>query len=88
MQYVSGADRTPVAHAVGGADEPDARLELYGLSGRAVREGNFARLVLLDWKRETVYRSYRSKAANTQYTGMPLTGAPRAIVTGAKVTAR
>lgn len=74
MQLVERMSRTPA--------------ELYGLSGRAVREGNFARLVLLDWKRETVYRSYRSKAANTPYTGMPLTGAPRAIVTGAKVTAR
>ena len=62
--------------------------EIYGLTGRAVQAGNFARLVLLDWQGETVYRSYRSKGVNTPFTGVPLTGAPRAIVTGACVTAR
>ena len=62
--------------------------EIYGLTGRAVAEGNLARLVLLDWDSETVYNTYHSKAVNTPFTGMPLTGAPRAIVTGTRVTAR
>ena len=62
--------------------------EIYGLTGRAVAEGNLARLVLLDWDSETVYKTYHSKAVNTPFTGMPLTGAPRAIVTGTCVTAR
>ena len=65
-----------------------APAEVYGLSGRAVAEGNFARLVLLDWDSEMIYKEYKSKAINTPYTNMPLTGAPRAIVTGARVTAR
>ncbi|HJC14020.1 MAG TPA: dihydroorotase [Candidatus Agathobaculum intestinigallinarum] len=65
-----------------------APAEVYGLAGRAVAAGNFARLVLLDWDSEMIYKTYKSKAINTPYTGMPLTGAPRAIVTGARVTAR
>lgn len=63
-----------------------APAEVYGLKARAVQEGNFARLVLLDWECEKVYDSYKSKAYNTPYTGMKLTGAPRAIVTGTRVT--
>ena len=62
--------------------------EVYGLTGRAVAAGNFARLVLLDWDSEMVYREYKSKAINTPYTNMPLTGAPRAIVTGTRLTMR
>ena len=65
-----------------------APAEVYGLTGRAVAAGNFARLVLLDWDGEVIYKKYKSKAINTPYTGMTLTGAPRAIVTGARVTAR
>ncbi len=65
-----------------------APAEVYGLAGRAVAAGNFARLVLLDWDSEMIYKTYKSKAINTPYTGMPLTGAPRAIVAGARVTAR
>lgn len=65
-----------------------APAEVYGLTGRAVAAGHFARLVLLDWDSEMIYKTYKSKAINTPYTGMPLTGAPRAIVTGARVTAR
>ena len=65
-----------------------APAEVYGLTGRAVAAGNFARLVLLDWDSEMIYKEYKSKAINTPYTGMPLTGAPRAIVAGARVTAR
>ena len=65
-----------------------APAEVYGLTGRAVAAGHFARLVLLDWDNEMIYKTYKSKAINTPYTGMPLTGAPRAIVTGARVTAR
>ena len=65
-----------------------APAEIYGLTGRAVAKGNFARLVLLDWSCDTVYKSYKSKGINTPYTNMPLTGAPRAIVTGTRVTTR
>lgn len=65
-----------------------APAEVYGLTGRAVAAGHFARLVLLDRDSEMIYKTYKSKAINTPYTGMPLTGAPRAIVTGARVTAR
>ena len=65
-----------------------APAEIYGLTGRAVAAGNYARLVLLDWDSRMVYKTYRSKAVNTPYTGMQLTGAPRAIVTGARVTLR
>ena len=65
-----------------------APAEVYGLTGRAVAAGNFARLVLLDWDSEMIYKTYKSKAINTPYTGMPLTGAPRAIITGARVIAR
>ena len=35
--------------------------EVYGLTGRAVREGNYARLVLLDWDSEKIYSEYKSK---------------------------
>lgn len=58
---------------------------LYGLSGRAVQPGNFARLALLDWNCEKVYKTYQSKSSNTPFTGMPLRGAVRCIVTGARV---
>lgn len=63
-----------------------APAEIYGLTDRAVAQGNYARLVLLDWESETVYTAYRSKAANTPFTGLPLTGLPRGIVTGGKLT--
>lgn len=63
-----------------------APAEVYGLDGRAVREGNFARLVLLDWTSKKIYKTYKSKSNNTPYTNMLLTGAPRAIVTGCRVT--
>ena len=60
--------------------------DIYGLTGRAIAVGNYARLTLLDWDSRVVYEHYRSKAVNTPYTGRPLTGAPRATVTGARVT--
>ncbi len=63
-----------------------APAEVYGLTGRAVREGNTARLALLDWTGEKIYNSYKSKSNNTPYTGVKLTGAPRAIVTGCRLT--
>ncbi|MFR0925234.1 MAG: dihydroorotase [Butyricicoccaceae bacterium] len=63
-----------------------APAEIYGLTDRAVQAGNFARLVLLDWDTEKVYETYKSKGINTPYTGKKLTGSPKAIVTGAKVT--
>ena len=63
-----------------------APAEIYGLTDRAVQAGNFARLVLLDWDTEKVYETYKSKGINTPYTGKKLTGSPKAIVTGMKVT--
>lgn len=63
-----------------------APAEIYGLTDRAVQAGNFARLVLLDWDTEKIYETYKSKGINTPYTGKKLTGSPKAIVTGAKVT--
>ena len=51
-----------------------------------MQAGNFARLVLLDWDTERVYETYKSKGINTPYTGKKLTGSPKAIVTGTKVT--
>ena len=65
-----------------------APAEIYGLTGRAVAAGNYARLALLDWDSRMVYKTYRSKAVNTPYPGMQLPGAPRAIVTGARVPVR
>ena len=72
MQLVDRMSKTPA--------------EIYGLTDRAVQAGNFARLVLLDWDTEKVYETYKSKGINTPYTGKKLTGSPKAIVTGAKVT--
>ena len=63
-----------------------APAEIYALTDRAVQAGNFARLVLLDWDTEKVYETYKSKGINTPYTGKKLTGSPKAIVTGMKVT--
>lgn len=60
--------------------------EIYGLTGRARAGRQLRRLVLLDWDSEKVYEKYKSKGINTPYTGMKLTGAPRAIVTGDKVS--
>lgn len=59
---------------------------VYGLTGRAIQPGNYARLALLDWESQTVYTAYRSKAVNTPFTGLPLTGRPCGIVTGAALT--
>ena len=72
MQLVDRMSKTPA--------------EIYGLTDRAVQAGNFARLVLLDWDTEKVYETYKSKGINTPYTGKKLTGSPKAIVTGTKVT--
>ena len=55
--YGFTVDDAPFYYATYGGEFEVTPAELYGLSGRAVREGNFACLVLLDWKRETVYRS-------------------------------
>lgn len=65
-----------------------APAQLYGLSERAVEKGNFARLVLLDWKSSVTYTSYASKASNTPYTGMELFGQPKGIVCGSAFIAR
>jgi len=62
--------------------------ELYGLRGRALLKGNFARIVLLDWDSPVTYSTYHSKATNTPFTGIPLTGLPCAVVRGCKLVER
>lgn len=54
----------------------------YGLTGKAITVGNRAELMLADWNADVVYTSYRSKSANTPFTGMPLKGKVRGIVMG------
>ena len=56
--------------------------KLYGLTGKAVVPGNPAELVILDWEAPVTYTQYRSKAANTPFTGMPLKGKADSIVMG------
>lgn len=56
--------------------------EVYGLTGRAIAVGNYARLVLLDWDAEVTYTTYHSKSSNSPFTGMPLMGKATAVVQG------
>lgn len=60
--------------------------ELYRLSGRAIQEGNYARLVLLDWDSPIQYKRYYSKAENTPFTGVPLVGKPCGTIQGCRIT--
>ncbi len=59
--------------------------EVYGLKNRSLSEGNFARIVLLDWDAPVTYTSYHSKAENTPFTNAPLVGVPDAVVTGSRL---
>lgn len=60
--------------------------QIYGLRGKSVTPGNRAELVLLDWEKPVTYREYRSKASNSPYTGMALTGAVYGTVFGSCLT--
>lgn len=60
--------------------------QIYGLGGKSITVGNHAELVLLDWEKPVTYRAYRSKASNSPYTGMALTGAVFGTVFGSRLT--
>lgn len=59
--------------------------EIYGLKDKAVKVGNKAELVLLDWDTEKIYTEYQSKSSNTPFTGQKLTGAVNAVIMGNKI---
>ncbi len=54
----------------------------YGLKGKAIVPGNRAELMIADWNADVTYTSYRSKSANSPFTGTPLKGRVRGIVVG------
>ena len=56
--------------------------EFYGLTGKSVEVGNRAELMIADWEAPVVFTEYRSKCANTPFTGRPLTGKVCAVVMG------
>lgn len=60
--------------------------QIYGLTGKSIASGNRAELVLLDWEKPVTYREYRSRASNSPYTGMTLTGAVTGTVFGSRLT--
>ncbi len=59
---------------------------IYGLQDKGVAVGHHAELVLLDWERRVVYQTFRSKAVNSPYIGMPLTGTVYGTVFGSRIT--
>lgn len=60
--------------------------QFYGLTGKAVVEGNRAELMIADWDADVIYTEYRSKSTNTPFTGMPLKGKICGIVAGSYVS--
>ncbi len=62
-----------------------APARIYGLEKKAVAVGNRAELVLLDWDAPVRYTAYRSKSANSPFTGMPLFGAVCGTVMGDRI---
>lgn len=54
----------------------------YGLTGKEIREGNRAELMLADWNADVTYTQFRSKSSNTPFAGLPLTGKVVGIVCG------
>ena len=56
--------------------------QFYGLTGKAVAEGNRAELMIADWNAAVVYTHYKSKSSNTPFTDLPLYGKVRGIVCG------
>ena len=56
--------------------------EFYGLTGKAIREGNRAELMIADWDADVTYTQFRSKSSNTPFAGLPLTGKVVGIVCG------
>ena len=60
--------------------------QIYAMPDKSIAPGNHAELVLLDWDCEKTYTSYRSKASNSPFTGMPLYGAVLGTVFGTLLT--
>lgn len=54
----------------------------YGLTGKEIREGNRAELMLADWNADVTYTQFHSKSSNTPFAGLPLTGKVVGIVCG------
>lgn len=54
----------------------------YGLTGKEIREGNRAELMLADWNADVTYTRFRSRSSNTPFAGLPLTGKIAGIVCG------
>ena len=62
--------------------------QFYGLTDKAVAEGNRAELMVADWNAEAVYTEYKSKSSNTPFTGLPLRGKVRGIICGTYCTVK
>ncbi len=59
--------------------------EAYKLRNRSLEKGNFARIAILDWDTPVRYSKYHSKAKNSPFTNIPLTGRPVAVISGCHV---
>lgn len=56
--------------------------KLYNLPNKAIKPGNPAELVLLDWDKMVFYDHYQSKSVNTPFTGKKLYGQVEAVILG------
>ena len=56
--------------------------QFYGLTGKEIREGNRAELMIADWDAEVTYTEYKSKSSNTPFTGQLLAGKVIGVVCG------
>ena len=56
--------------------------QFYGLTGKEIREGNPAELMIADWDAEVTYTEYKSKSSNTPFTGQLLAGKVVGVVCG------
>lgn len=56
--------------------------EFYNLTGKEIREGNRAELMIADWDADVIYTEYKSKSSNTPFTGQLLAGKVIGIVCG------
>lgn len=54
----------------------------YGLTGKAITEGNRAELMIANWDEDVVYTEYKSKSRNTPFTGLPLKGKVHGVIVG------
>ncbi|MCD8355028.1 MAG: dihydroorotase [Clostridia bacterium] len=56
--------------------------QFYGLTGKEIKEGNRAELMIADWDADITYTKYKSKSSNTPFTDQPLAGKIIGIVCG------